>query len=154
MVFFHAEKNIFTDVLLICTDQTQKTMMSSSAAMLSFCALIRGWTLNWSTDWCCSSTGSTPRYSVTTKPARSLYTLLGTSKHPQIFALEIQNTIHSHIFIFCFTPSLQGVFVAKMPNLCFICLICNIKYFRVKKKTLKVKYFSWHFNLTKCLACI
>ncbi|XP_038128433.1 caspase recruitment domain-containing protein 19-like isoform X2 [Cyprinodon tularosa] len=47
-------------------------MMSSSAAMLSFCALIRGWTLNWSTDWCCSSTGSTPRYSVTTKPARSL----------------------------------------------------------------------------------
>ncbi|XP_035995100.1 caspase recruitment domain-containing protein 19 isoform X2 [Fundulus heteroclitus] len=47
-------------------------MMSSSTAILSICALIRGWTLNWSTDWCCSSTGPTPRYSVTRKPARSL----------------------------------------------------------------------------------
>ncbi|XP_014889023.1 bcl10-interacting CARD protein-like isoform X2 [Poecilia latipinna] len=47
-------------------------MKSSSRVTPSFCALTRGWTLNWLTVWCCNSTGSTPRYSVTRKPARSL----------------------------------------------------------------------------------
>uniref|UniRef100_A0A3B3HV79 CARD domain-containing protein n=1 Tax=Oryzias latipes TaxID=8090 RepID=A0A3B3HV79_ORYLA len=46
--------------------------MSSSRMMHRFSALIRGWTPRWSTGWCCSSTESTLKYSVTRKPARSL----------------------------------------------------------------------------------
>ncbi|KAM9751074.1 caspase recruitment domain-containing protein 19-like isoform 1-T1 [Menidia menidia] len=47
-------------------------MMSSSRVMPHSCAAIREWTPSWLIDWCCSSTGSTPRYSVTRKPARRL----------------------------------------------------------------------------------
>lgn len=46
--------------------------MSSSRGTPTSCAQIRGWTLNWWTGWCCSWTGSTPRYSVTRKPTGSL----------------------------------------------------------------------------------
>lgn len=55
--------------------------MSSCRGMPSSCAQIRGWTLSWLTDWCCSWTGSTPRYSVTRKLTGSQQITYGTNNN-------------------------------------------------------------------------
>ncbi|XP_024147947.1 caspase recruitment domain-containing protein 19 isoform X3 [Oryzias melastigma] len=79
--------------------------MSSSRKMHRSCALIRGWMQSWSTGWCCSSTESTLRYSVTRKPARSLSVpakeqLHGLLKHlhgkGEESCLEFYQALHIH----------------------------------------------------------
>ncbi|KAF6719195.1 Bcl10-interacting CARD protein [Oryzias melastigma] len=82
-----------------------KATMSSSRKMHRSCALIRGWMQSWSTGWCCSSTESTLRYSVTRKPARSLSVpakeqLHGLLKHlhgkGEESCLEFYQALHIH----------------------------------------------------------
>lgn len=78
--------------------------MSSSRGTPSSCAQIRGWTLDWWTDWCCSWTGSTPRYSVTRKPTGSLQiiydTLTNKQKHP---VLTVIMSLHLNLLNWIWT---------------------------------------------------
>lgn len=62
--------------------------MSSSRETPSSCAQIRGWTLDWSTHWCCSWTGSTPRSSATRKPTGSLQIRRDTIPTKHVLTLE------------------------------------------------------------------
>ena len=66
--------------------------MSSWRGTPSSCAQTRGWTPNWWTDWCCSWTGSTPRYSATRKPTGSLlitFNTVSTWTHPVLTVLQL-----------------------------------------------------------------
>uniref|UniRef100_A0A3Q1ASD2 CARD domain-containing protein n=1 Tax=Amphiprion ocellaris TaxID=80972 RepID=A0A3Q1ASD2_AMPOC len=54
----------------------------------SSCAQIRGWTPSWLIDWCCSSTGFTPRYSVTRRPTGNL------SVPTKVRLAELLNHLH------------------------------------------------------------